>query len=100
MPVMREKQKKFEKDAQRLLDLFPDQVQSVIYLQECVYREIKKNDSDIREFVKTMRPLRHLSFREALRGQIQDAYILRWEAALNPDMTMYSLDCNKLFPRK
>lgn len=72
-----------------------------MYLQECTYRELKKNDPELREFAKSVRsPLRHLSFREAFRGQIQDACILRYEEELCPNVTIHSIDCNHIFPRE
>ena len=95
--ALREKNEKFLRDAERLLDLFPNHVETIFYIQECEFEEMKRQNPELRKFCRTLRkPLAHLNFRSAFRGQIQDCYILRFEAS--PDVRMCFVDANSVFP--
>lgn len=95
--MLKAKLDKFHKTAQRLLATHPQHVRQIMYMQECTFNSMKKADPALRAFCSQIRhrPLYHFSFRECLRSQIEDVYILRWNASENEKML--SLDCNDLF---
>ena len=95
-PALREKSEKFTRDAERLLILFPNDIREIFVMQECEFKKAKKSNPELRKFCKDLRPLRHLNFCEAFRGQISEVYILKFDS--QPDVKMISLDCNAIFP--
>lgn len=108
MLQLRKKNEKFRLDCDRLVQLFPQHIKQVRYIQECDFEEAKKLNDDLRLFCNRMRsrPMRHCSFREAFRPMIQESYILRYEkrrvgaageAGASSDI-MYMLDCNNCYP--
>jgi hypothetical protein len=95
--LLKAKFEKFQKTAQRLLTTHPQHVERVLYIQECTFNLLKKADPALRMFCREIRhrPLFHASFRDCLRSQYQDVYILRWNES--PGEKMLSHDCNDLF---
>ena len=65
--ALNRKSEKFRADAVRLLEMFPNDIKALVYVQECVWNAAKKANPSLRALARNMRPLRHLSFREAYR---------------------------------
>ena len=83
-----------------MLQLYPKDVKNAFFMQECDWEMAKKEHVELRQFCTALKkkPIRHVCFRDALRAQIQDALILRYEREEQKGQTMYMLDVNSCFP--
>jgi hypothetical protein len=68
--ALEEKWTKFQLDAEKVLGLFPEQIKNMFFMQECDWEMAKKEHADLRQFCNALKtkPLRHLCFRDAQRG--------------------------------
>lgn len=64
-PALKEKNAQFQRDVEKLMDLCSTHIDNFYYMQECTFRELKKENQDVRKFCRSLRkPMRHFYFRQ------------------------------------
>lgn len=93
----REKRARDMKKISTLKNKYPDKLETTLTVWHCVFRKLTRQDKDVREFFEKhlFRPQKHLSPREALRGDFSEVYCLKW--LKTDEEKFYALDLNSFY---
>jgi len=62
----------------------------------CQWESDKKNDSELRNFLRTIRPFDKLKPRDALRGSANEVYSMAWVQTNGVGNSKVGMQCQKL----